>query len=247
MRAVLGLAVVSLALFAPVAGFAQDKAPADISGVWWIPSYSPAIHVLGGGEIPFTPAGRAAYEKNIAGLKDGSVIDEARRQCVPDGVPRILGNPYPFKIVQTPGLTSFIYELNHMIRMVPLNEKIDEEIAAALPWYSGHSTSHWEGDTLVIETKGYSTKSFLDATGVAGSAKMSTVERVRRIGAKQLEDVITISDPVYFSKPWSARFVYDAHPEVRLQDYVCGERNRDISNVPGIREARRNLQPFVLK
>ncbi len=69
---------------------------------------------------------------------------------------------------------------------------------------------------------------------------MTTVERIRKInGGKQLEDVVTVTDPVLLTRPFSARFVYDPHPELRLEDYVCGEPHRDISRVPGIAEARR--------
>ena len=75
----------------------------NISGVWWTQSYSPKIQILGGGDLPYNDKGKAQYAKNIAGLKDGTLKDEARHLCVPDGLPRMLGNPYPFQLLQTPG------------------------------------------------------------------------------------------------------------------------------------------------
>ena len=109
------------------------------------------------------------------------------------------------------------------------------------PYYSGHSVGHWEGDTLVIETAGYNDQTFLDATGAPHSDQMTTVERIRAIsGGRRLEDVVTVSDPEYLAKPFSARFVYDSHPEVRIDaSYNCGEPHRDISHIPGVTEARR--------
>jgi hypothetical protein len=215
----------------------------DISGIWWSVTYSPKLEIAGGGDIPYSDKGKALYLKNIAGLKDGSIKDEARHLCVPDGIPRILGNPYPFKIIQTPGQTTIAYELNRVFRIVvmdkPQESAHDLEI---LPYYSGHSVGHWEGDTLVIETAGFNEKTFLDATGAPHSDQMTTVERIRKIsGGRQLEDVVTVNDPELLTKPFSARFVYDPHPDVRLQDYVCGEPHRDISQVPGVNEARRAL------
>jgi hypothetical protein len=69
---------------------------------------------------------------------------------------------------------------------------------------------------------------------------MTTVERIRKInGGKQLEDVVTVTDPDLLTRPFGARFVYEPHPELRLQDYVCGEPHRDISQVRGVTEARR--------
>jgi hypothetical protein len=51
----------------------------------------------------------------------------------------------------------------------------------------------------------------------------------------EIEDVVTIHDPEYYTHDWQTRFVYRQHDDLRLQDYVCGEQNRDISSVPGVR------------
>lgn len=207
----------------------------NISGVWWTEKYSAKIEPIGGGALPWTAAGKKKYAENMKGLKDGSITDEARRVCVPDGVPRILGNPYPFQIIQTPGQVTFVYELNHVIRPVLLDKPMPpEDQLEIFPYYSGHSVGHWDGNTLVIETAGFNDKTFLDATGAPHSDQMKTVERIKKLSPTKLEDVITVTDPEMFTKPWSARYVYDLHPEVRLQDYNCGEKHRDISHVPGV-------------
>ena len=227
------------AMLLSVAAFAQANRTPDISGIWQSVKYSPKIELQGGGDIPYNDKGKALYAKNIAGLKDGSIKDEARHLCVPDGIPRILGNPYPFKVIQTPGQTTLAYELNRVFRVVVMDkpQASAHELEIA-PYYSGHSIGHWEGDTLVIETAGFNEKTYLDATGAPHSDQMTTIERVRKVG-RQLEDVVTVTDPDLLTRPITARFVYDLHPEVRLEDYVCGEPHRDISKVPGVTEARR--------
>src|SRR5215472_11462714 len=101
----------SAALFAlsALSGSAYGETP-DISGTYWATEYRAKIQIVGGGELPLTAAGKEAYEKNIAGLKDGSIIDAARKYCVPDGVPRVLATPYPFAIFQVPpGQVTIIY------------------------------------------------------------------------------------------------------------------------------------------
>ena len=207
----------------------------DISGVWWIRSYSPTIQLLGGGELPFTEEGRARYEANMTALRDNPLADESRRLCLPDGVPRILGSPYPFQIIQTPGQVNIAYELNRIMRRILLDILLpSEELLENVPYYSGYSVGHWEGDTLVIETAGYKDKTFIDATGVPHSSQMRTIERVRKRDDGPLEIAVTVTDPVIFSAPWSANYVYDLHPEIRIQDYVCGDEHRDISHLPGV-------------
>jgi len=212
-------------------------APPDLSGIYWATQYNAKIQIVGGGELPLTAAGKAAYDKNVAGLKDGSVIDTARRYCVPDGLPRVLATPYPFEIVQgPPGQITIIYELNHEVRVIKMDQPMpSEKELISFPFYNGHSVGHFEGDTLVVESAGFNDKTFIDATGAPHTDEMRTVERIRKISPSQLEIVITVHDPQYHTRDWQARFVYNQRNDVRLEDYLCGEEHRDISSVRGVR------------
>jgi hypothetical protein len=208
----------------------------NISGVWWIQRYSPKLEIVGGGELPWTPAGLKKYQENQAALKAGTLKDEARRVCVPDGVPRILVNPYPFQVIQTPGQVTLVYELNHVIRPILLDKPLPPaDELEIFPYYSGHSVGKWEGDTFVIESAGFNEKTFLDATGAPHSDQMRVVERWKRVNDKNLEVVATITDPAMLTRPVQVRYVYDLHPEVRLEDYNCGDPHRDIYHIPGVR------------
>jgi hypothetical protein len=235
------VAVFACAALIPAIALAAAAPARDISGVWWGVKYSPKAEIQGGGEIPYNDRGKAEYARIMAGLKDGSIKDEARRLCTPDGLPRILGNPYPFKVVQTRGQTTFLYELNRVFRVVLMDTPQESEEALIIaPYYSGHSVGRWDGDTLVAETAGFNEKTWIDATGAPHSDQMTVVERYRRIGDRQLEVVATITDPYYLTRPFSVRHTYELHPEVQLQtDYICGEPHRDISHIPGVQEARR--------
>ena len=146
------VAVTSLGLAALLAGPAFAQAP-DISGTYWATEYHPKIQIVGGGELPLTAAGKAAYEKNMAGLKSGTVLDAARKYCVPDGLPRVLATPYPFDIIQAPpGQVTMVHELNHQVRVVALDKPMpSEDELIPFPYYNGHSVGHFEGDTLVVE------------------------------------------------------------------------------------------------
>ncbi|HLH96126.1 MAG TPA: hypothetical protein VKW08_13515 [Xanthobacteraceae bacterium] len=225
------------ALFAlSLSGIAYGADAPDISGIYWITQYNAKIQLVDGGELPLTAAGKAAYEKNMAGLKDGSIVDNARKFCVPDGLPRVLANPYPFEIIQAPpGQVTIIYELSHQVRTIALDKPLpSDEDLLILPFFNGHSVGKFEGDTLVVESAGFKENTFLDATGAPHTDELHTVERIRRTSPTQLEDVITIHDPDYYSRDWQARFVYNLHNELRIEDYVCGEPHRDISGIPGV-------------
>ena len=209
----------------------------DISGTYWATQYNAKLQIVGGGDLPLNDAGKKAYQMNIAGLKDGSITDAARKFCVPDGIPRSLATPYPFEIIQAPpGQITIVHELNHQIRVVAMDKPLPSfQELIPFPFYNGHSVGHFEGDTLVIQSAGFNEKTFLDATGAPHSDMMVTTERVRKTGANQLEDIVTIHDPDYYTKDFSARFVYALRNDVRLEDYVCGEKHRDLGSVRGVR------------
>src|SRR6516164_1207538 len=138
----------ALALAAYSAACALAGAAPDISGTYWATSYSPNIELLGGGEPPLNAAGKAAYEKNRTGLKNGTIVDKARRVCVPDGLPRVLATPYPFEIFQVPaGQVTFLYEMNHQVRTIVMDKPLPSPQTLLVdPTYNGHSVGHWEGD-----------------------------------------------------------------------------------------------------
>jgi len=210
-------------------------AASDISGTYWATSYNPKIQILGGGEPPLNTASKAIYETNQAGLKDGSIMDKARRVCTPDGVPRVLATPYPFEIFQLPaGRVTFVYEMNHQVRSIVMDKPLPNlDTLIVDPRYNGHSVGHWDGDTLVVESAGYLENTFLDATGLPHSDELRTIERIRKVG-NQLEDVITIHDPQMYTRDWQARFVYDERNDVKLEEYACNDTHRDIDGVKGV-------------
>jgi len=209
----------------------------DLSGIYWTKQYNAKIEIVGGGELPFTPAGKKAHEANMAGLKDGSIEDTARTVCVPDGIPRVWANPYPFEIVYgPPGNLTILYELSHQVRVVRMNKPMppDKELVP-YPAFNGYSIGRFEGDTLVIESAGFKGSTFADATGAPQSDEMRTVERIRKISATELEVLVTVQDKENYTRDWQARFLFNLRNDLRIEDYVCGEEHRDISSVPGVK------------
>ena len=87
---------------------------------------------------------------------------------------------------------------------------------------------HWEGDTLVVDTVGINASSFIDDEGSSHSDQEHITERYRKIdGGRQLELVMTVDDPVTLEHPYSYTRYYQWRPDVRPQEYVCEENNRN--------------------
>jgi hypothetical protein len=236
IRARAGAAMAALLAVSVLGGTAFAADP-DISGIYWITQYNAKVQLVGGGELPLTAKGKEAYDKIAAGLKDGSISDDARKFCVPDGPVRTMANPYPFEIVQgPPGQTTLLFELSHLVRVIRMDKPLPKyEELVAYPAYNGFSVGKWDGDTLVVETGGFNEKTWLDATGAPHTDELVTVERFRKTSPTQLEVLITVKDPDYYTREWQTRFVYNLRNDLRIEDYNCGEPHRDLSSVPGVR------------
>jgi hypothetical protein len=202
----------------------------DISGVWWANRAVHELRPLGGEPIPLTPQGAQAYQANKAGLVDGSLVDRARHTCLPQGTPRAMLSAYPFLIVQTPSQVTLMFEENRIFRIVRLNAQ-HEDPNVWDPSFMGESVGHWEGPALVIDTQNFKTTTFLDDTGLPHSDQLHVIERLKTVRGGKLQDLITVIDPVNFTKPWTAQLSYEARPTTRIQtDWVCGEPHRALQH-----------------
>jgi hypothetical protein len=89
-------------------------------------------------------------------------------------------------IVQTPGRLTFIGEGSNEVRRIYLDSKFPEPL---IPTRLGYSIGHWEGDTLVIETRGFKT----NAINPAMASITRVVERMSKAdGGKTIESTATI-------------------------------------------------------
>jgi hypothetical protein len=236
-RRACGLFGTFIPAFLALSGLTAYGQEPDLSGIYWTKQYNAKIELVGGGELPFTPAGKKAYETNMAGFKDGSIEDKARTVCVPDGIPRVWANPYPFEIVYgPPGNLTILYELSHQVRVIRMNKSMPTgRELIAFPSFNGYSIGRFEGDTLVIESAGFKGATFADATGAPQSDEMQTVERIRKTSPTELEVLVTVHDPENYTRDWQARFLFNQRNDLRIEDYVCGEEHRNISSIPGVR------------
>ncbi len=130
------------------------------------------------------------------------LVDDPVFGCRPAGLPR-MGPPH--KIVQNEGelvfLYSQLYPEGDVYRIIPTDgREFDQLQRDDWTWY-GHSLGHWEGDTLVIESVGFSNESWLNWAGWTHSSDMRVVERITREG-NALHWEVTVYDPVMFQEPW---------------------------------------------
>ena len=100
----------------------------------------------------------------------------------------------PFKIVQAPKETMILYEVDGLHRQV-FTDGRKFPATFEFPAYLGYSTGSWEGDTFVVESRGFNDRTPLDAFGHPRSEAMHVTERFQRRDVGHLDTEMTFDDP----------------------------------------------------
>ncbi len=223
------------AVTAPPGSAPPNPDPHNFEGVWWLQGYEYMLGPEPGVAPPLKPEYMGILERRIRAKNRGTPEADASTQCLPHGMPRLMESPYPIEIVQTPGRLTFLHEVAHNVRRIWLSR---EHPAHPVPTFLGDSVGKWDGDTLVVDTIGLNDRTFIDDEGSSHSTSEHTVERYRKIdGGAKLELIMTVEDPVTLEHPYSYRRVYAWRPDVRPQEYVCEENNRNAP-VDGVTVAK---------
>jgi hypothetical protein len=154
----------------------------------------------------------------------------AQSTCHPGGVPGQLLTPAePFYFIQTPKEVWMIWQRDHMVRRIYLTDKHSDNLK---PSWFGESIGHYEdGDTLVVDTIGLSTRnSFLDWYRTPHTEKEHVIERFKLAGdGNMLEAVVTVEDADTFNEPLHMMQRWRKVRNAMLET-VCAENNGDHFN-----------------
>jgi hypothetical protein len=180
------------------------------------------------GEEPLTPAGAEIMRRHS---QPGGPLSPSLN-CLPDGVPHADLLPEPFKIIQTPGVTLMLYEVETTFRQI-FTDGRKQLTDPQQPSWMGYSVGKWDGDTLVVDTVGFNDLSWLDARGHGHSEEMRVEERFHRRDFGHMDVAVTITDPKTFTKPVSINFVEELLPDTDLLEHYCLEAEKDAAHQPG--------------
>jgi hypothetical protein len=160
-------------------------------------------------------------------------LGRASVNCLPRGVPGMfLINPYPFQIIQTPGLFAQLDELNNNWRVVHTDGRAHNPDPD--PSFDGDEVGHWDGDTLVIDVISIDEKTWNNFTGWFHSDQEHVIERVSRPSLNYLSVQVTIEDPKVLTKAWTSapRKWSLAHED--LLEYYC-TNNQEVEQYQSLK------------
>jgi len=182
------------------------------------------------GRIPeMTPAARARVEKLDAARERPAEGPEDRsvgERCLlgfnagPPFAPG--GYNMNIQVVQTPTHVMLMNEMVHTARVIPM----DGRPFLTMPQWSGTSRGRWEGDTLIVETKG-----FKGETSFRGSSpNLHLIERFTRTDANTLVYQFTANDPTTWVRPWTVEIPLQRTDD-QIFEYACHEANYGMTNL----------------
>ncbi|HXX43572.1 MAG TPA: hypothetical protein VEJ38_02505 [Candidatus Acidoferrales bacterium] len=217
----------------------------DFTGVWEVsmgpaPSTSriinPAIGVpsMRPTALSLTPA----YEVKRQVLMAHAEEDNQSANCLPPGMPGIMAQPYPMEFLLTPGQVTIVIEAYSMVRHIytdgrPLPDDPD-------PNFFGTSIGHWEGDTLVVQTVGFSTQTEIEPH-VPHSDKMRILEKFRLLDPNTMSIETEVTDPEALTAPYVTNRILKRHRSWTIAEYICEQNNRNFVDQSG--KAGINLTP----
>jgi hypothetical protein len=185
----------------------------------------------GGGGRAGGPSFTPAYEaRRAAAAKAPAPEDSATANCLPPGMPGIMGQPYPMEFLLTPGKVTIVIEAYTQVRHIHTDGRtlpVEPD-----PKFFGTSIGRWDGDTLVTETVGFSDHVQL-ARGVGHSDKMTIVERFQLTDPDTMTIETTISDPEALTMPYTTRSTLRRHRDWTISEYICEENNRNFVDPTG--------------
>ena len=172
--------------------------------------------VVEGDDLPYQPSALAKRKENYA----NRLAADTEAKCYLPGVPRIMYEPHPFQIVQTPRVMMMLFEYIHATRNVFMDTP---HLKGPLEFWMGDSRGRWEGDTLVVDVVHFNDQTWFDRAGNFHSDALHVAERYTLTDPDHMSYTATIEDPKVFTRPWKMNLVFYRHtePNFQLLDYEC--------------------------
>jgi hypothetical protein len=180
------------------------------------------LSVVDGDTIPYKPEALKQRNENFAKRLD---LDPEMR-CYLPGVPRAMYMPYPFQIVQSPQHIMMAFEFNGAVRTIYMTNHVEAPADSWMGWSNGK----WEGEALVVETKGFNGKTWFDRAGNFHTDGLRVVERFTARSADTLNYEATMEDANVFTRPWKIAMPLYRRVErnAQLAEFRCVEFSEDL-------------------
>lgn len=167
---------------------------------------------------PLRPDGAAALKQHRSSGREFTAA-----YCLPASLPATI-SLLAFKMIQAPGVVVVMPGSDDPPRQIYTDGRSLPNDPA--PSWTGHSVGSWQGDTLVVETVGITTRALLDASGHPRSDAMRITERFHRRDVGHIDFEITFDDPKFYTRPFGFKTTLLLLPDTDVLEYVCTENQK---------------------
>ena len=164
--------------------------------------------------------------------------DDPTAHCFVAGIPRSHYVPAPFYILQPPGYVVILHERMSW-RQIPLDGR--DHLPDQLRLWQGDSVGRWEGDTLVVESRNFNGKAWLNEVGDVISHAQTVVETFTPVSHTQVIYRATVTDPIVYTRPWTMEIPFNREDQ-ELLEVACLEDNGDLQHLKDVRDEYRANQ-----
>lgn len=191
------------------------------------------------GKIPdMTSAAQARWDaRNEERMSyHGPEALDASERCITGENPPILSGPESnyLHLFQTRDHVALLTEFIHDARIVPLDGRA--HLPAHLRQWNGNSRALWDGDTLVVESRG-----FRNEFGIAGIGRNVVLsERFTLVDRTRLHYELTVDDPATFVSSWTMATTMRRTDKV-VYEYACHEHNYSMQGILGAARLQERL------
>jgi hypothetical protein len=233
--------IICVAAFVQASAWARQASASnipDISGSWER-ARDPSIPAQP--QPPLKPQYLKQWQAKMQAVREANAKGEpfAERvvMCLPDGMPGMMGGPFPMEVLQSKGQVTIIQEAYTQVRRILL-DRPQKAVDDVEPGFYGYSVGRWDGGTLTVDTIGV--REDVQYQNAPHSKDMRIKERITLGANGLLRDEITIEDPAFLEKPWTFTVAYRRMPDYQLLEYIC-EDNREYADEKGLQKIR--VQP----
>ena len=174
-------------------------------------------------EEPMRPEAAAILKHRLQ-----NPLEYPHARCLPHSIPLTLF-VMTFKMIQTPQEIVMLPETSDPARQIFTDGRSLPKDPQ--PSWMGYSVGKWEGDTLVVETRGFNDQGWLDVFGHPRSESLRITERYRRRDFGHMDLEITYDDPKYYTRPFTVKAAVGLIPDSDLLEYVCAENEKDRAHL----------------
>ncbi len=182
----------------------RPKPPFDLTGTWFIDLRKSFGDFMFGPNYPqFYEPGQQAMKDAAAAMKAGKPYRDSIGECYPAGMPMIMTRVWPIAMVQEPTVIFMISGFMNSVRMIYLDGRKHTDPDIVVPSYNGESIGHWEGKTLVVDTKYFEPNEHYIDMGLPISDQFHMIERINMLDkGKTLQIEYIMTDPKNWKGEW---------------------------------------------